>query len=77
MGDFVKYQVVLSESKVDEIKEDSGIKKNKELFNFALSLLEWSLKEKQKGRIIVSLDEENQKYKEILIPANHISKEIK
>lgn len=77
MGDFVKYQVVLSESKVDEIKVDSGIKKNKELFNFALSLLEWSLKEKQKGRIIVSLDEENQKYKEILIPTNHISKEIK
>jgi hypothetical protein len=77
MGDFVKYQVVLSETKVNEIKEDSGIKKNKELFNFALSLLEWSLKEKQKGRIIVSLDEENQKYKEILIPANHIPKEIK
>lgn len=46
----------------------TGVATRKELFNNALTLLEWAIKEKQEGRIIASVDEEKQEYKEIVMP---------
>lgn len=54
---------------LDELKEATGLKTHKELFNTAITLLDWAVKQRQQKRIIASMDEDNKNYKEILIPA--------
>lgn len=54
---------------VDDIKEKTGLTTYKDVFNNALALFTWALKERSKGRLIVSLDEENRDYKELHMPA--------
>jgi hypothetical protein len=71
MKKMVRIQLDMPESQVKKIEammENSGIRTKKELFNVALSFLQWAQKEKNSGRIIASLDEKTEKYKEILIP---------
>lgn len=46
-----------------------GISTKKDLFNQALTLLEWAAKERKTGRIIASVDETNEQYKQVLLPA--------
>ena len=41
----------------------------KDLFNSALSLLDWAVGEVLKGRVIASLDEENKHYTRLAMPA--------
>ena len=54
---------------IDRMMEENHISSYKELFNTALTVLFWCLKEVKNGRIIASLDEETGKYKELSIPA--------
>jgi metal-responsive CopG/Arc/MetJ family transcriptional regulator len=66
-----RIQLELPEEKVkelEELMENAGIKTKKELFNNALTLLEWAIKEKKTGRKIASINEEEDKYKEVVIP---------
>ncbi len=66
-----RIQLNMTEEKVHEIEaamETTGVKTKKEFFNLALSLLQWAIKEKKSGRIIASLDEDNNKLKEIVMP---------
>lgn len=53
---------------LNELKRILGLKSNKDLFNNALTLLEWAVKERKQGRIIASVDSEGKKYKEIILP---------
>lgn len=67
-----RIQFELSEEKVHELEslmEEVGIRTKKDLFNNALTFLEWAIAEKKAGRIIASVDEKEKKYKEIVMPA--------
>ncbi len=71
-----KIQIELSEEKVEELdvlKRELNLRTKKELFNNALSLLKWAAKEVKSGRIIASMDEESQKYKELCMPILSVS----
>lgn len=68
----MRLQLDLDDSGVqllDELKEATGLRTNKELFNTAITLLEWAVKQRQRGRIIASMDEQDKNYREVLIPA--------
>ena len=66
-----RIQFDLPDDKVAELEKlmaESGIKTRKDLFNNALTLLEWAIKEKKAGRTIASLDEQAKSYQEVLMP---------
>ena len=66
-----RIQFELSEDRNKELEalmEKTGTRTKKDLFNNALTLLEWAVKEKRTGRIIASVDERGKKYKEIVMP---------
>jgi hypothetical protein len=54
---------------LEHLKRATGLKTHKELFNTAITLLEWAVNQRQQGRLIASMDEENKNYREVLIPA--------
>ena len=67
-----RIQFELSEDRNKELEalmEKTGTRTKKDLFNNALTLLEWAVKEKRSGRIIASVDEREKKFKEIVMPA--------
>jgi hypothetical protein len=53
---------------LDEILERTGLKTRVNLFNHALTLFEWAVRERESGRIIASMDEETGRYKELEMP---------
>jgi hypothetical protein len=66
-----RIQFELSEEKLNELEslmEETGVRTKKDLFNNALTLLEWAIAERKAGRIIASVDEKENKYKEIVMP---------
>ncbi|MFZ5453219.1 MAG: hypothetical protein ACOZF2_15275 [Thermodesulfobacteriota bacterium] len=67
----IRVQFEINEGKFKELEElmkKVGIKTKKDLLNNALTLLEWAVNERKAGRIIASIDEEEQKYKEVIMP---------
>lgn len=67
-----RIQFELPDDKVAELEKlmaESGIKTKKELFNNALTLFEWAIKERKAGKTIASVDEKAERYKELLMPA--------
>lgn len=48
--------------------EKINLRTRKDLFNNALTLLEWAVKEKSAGRTIASIDDESKSVKELLMP---------
>jgi hypothetical protein len=54
---------------LDRLKEATGSKTHKELFNNAITLLDWAVKQRQEGRIVASLDETSENYRELQMPA--------
>jgi len=53
---------------IDALMEKCGVSTKKELFNNAFVLLDWAVKEREKGNVIASIDEETQKYRELHMP---------
>ena len=67
----VRIQFEMSEKKAEGLKslmEECGVSTKKELFNNALSLLEWSAEEIKAGQIIASINEDKHRYKELVMP---------
>jgi hypothetical protein len=67
----VRIQFELPEDKAEELEslmELTSVATKKEFLNNALTLLEWAINERLKGRIIASVDEQNEKYREVLLP---------
>lgn len=67
----IRTQLEMSAEKVAELEsmmQETELKTKKELFNYALTLLEWALKERREGRIIASIDEATNKIKELDMP---------
>lgn len=67
----VRVQFELTEEKVRELEalmEESGVKTKKDFINNALTLLEWAIEEKKAGRMIASVDKNEESYREVLMP---------
>jgi hypothetical protein len=67
----MRLQFELTEEKVkelDELIDHLGLKTRVNLLNEALTLYEWAIHEREAGRIIASVDEESDKYKEVELP---------
>mgnify|MGYP003674245291 CR=1 FL=1 len=72
-------------SAIDSLVKVTGMGSRKEFFDNALALMAWAIREREKGRIIASVDhDDSNDYREILMPclahlshANVISKEEK
>ena len=68
----VRIQLELPEDQVaelDELMRETKIRTRKDLFNNALTLFAWAVKEKKAGRIIAAIDESQNVVKELLMPA--------
>ncbi len=66
-----RLQIELSEDKLDELEslmKEGRAATKKEFVNAALTLMEWAMKERRAGRIIASVDEGKNVYKEIVMP---------
>jgi hypothetical protein len=66
-----RLQVLMSDERLDELDalvKLTGLKTRTELINYSLTLFEWSIKERLRGRIIASVDEQNERYKEVELP---------
>jgi hypothetical protein len=67
----VRIQLELPEEDVTEIKglmREAHIDTYKELFSNALTLLHWAVEQVRQGRTIASMDESQEKYKELAMP---------
>lgn len=67
----IRVQFELPSSVVEDLKElmeDTGISTRRELFNNALTLFEWAIKQRRLGHVIGSLDEDNNQYRELQMP---------
>jgi len=67
----VRNQFEMPEDKAKELDvllKDYGVSTKKELFNNALTLLKWAIKETRSGRYIASVDEKSGKYRELHMP---------
>ncbi|MBF9036829.1 hypothetical protein HKCCE2091_21555 [Rhodobacterales bacterium HKCCE2091] len=67
-----RFQFDVKDSRVPEIRalmEAIGADSNRELFNNALTILEWAVGEVQSGNTIASINEANQVYRELQMPA--------
>jgi len=66
----VKFQFEMpkdNSDRLDELAGEIGVTK-KEIINNALTLLEWAIVESKQGRILASVDEKEDKYKEVILP---------
>lgn len=71
MTKLYRIQFEMPDSKVRDLEtlmSESGTQTKKELFNNALTLLEWAVKEKKRGRVIASIDEGSSTYNELHMP---------
>lgn len=71
MSKIVKLSIELDEDKMKELEtmmEEGKVRTKKEFINSALTFLRWAMREKKSGRIIGSLDEKSDSFKEIEMP---------
>jgi hypothetical protein len=53
---------------IDDLVKRTGLPNRTDLLNNALTLLEWAVRERENGRIIGSIDEQAERYKEVELP---------
>lgn len=67
-----RVQLELSEERLGQLKNIMDlceIKTQKDLFNNALALFEWAVKQRQRGRMIASVDEADMRFREMSMPS--------
>jgi hypothetical protein len=67
----IKFELDLPESKVKELEammRKTSICTRKDLLNNALTLLQWAIKQKEKGNIITSVNETEKSIAELVMP---------
>jgi len=66
-----RMQFDVTVERAEEVKsliKRTGADSNRDLFNNALTLLEWAVDEVSKGNTIASIDDENHRYRELQMP---------
>jgi hypothetical protein len=67
----VRIQLELPEERVEELDKlmkAVDLRTRKDLFNNALTLLEWAVNERKAGRVVASIDDETHRIKELVMP---------
>jgi hypothetical protein len=67
----MRIQLELPEARVQELKrlmEEAGFETYKDLFNNSLTLFEWAVNEVKNGKILGSMDEQNEKFRVLVMP---------
>ena len=54
---------------IDQLQEKLGLSTRTELFNNALALLNWAIEQKEEGCKIASIRDEDQGYRELIMPS--------
>lgn len=54
--------------KIETLMQEVGLKTKKDLFNNAMTLLNWAVKQYKAGRVIASVDEQMESYRELAMP---------
>lgn len=54
---------------VDQMSELTGVKTRREFVDQAIVFFAWAISERQKGRLIGSIDEDSGGYREVVLPA--------
>jgi hypothetical protein len=54
---------------VNKVRDMTGLSTYKELFNNAITLLDWAARQAYKGLAVAATDEEKQQYRELEMPA--------
>ena len=57
------------EQVLNSIRQATGLSTYKDIFNNAITLFEWAIRQRAEGRVISSLDERTKRYKEMTMPA--------
>jgi hypothetical protein len=68
----MRIQIEVDENGVqvlNAIKQATGLSTYKDIFNNAVTLFEWAIRQRVDGRVIASLDERTKRYKEMTMPA--------
>lgn len=68
----MRIQYELSEkenAEIEKMMEYTAISTKRDLFNNALTLFEWAIKEIKKGRVIAAIDEKTGKQIELAMPS--------
>ncbi len=68
--DLVRVQLDFPQERIDELNNVMnavGLDTRKDLFNNALSIFAWAVGEKEKGRAIISVDEDSDSFKELVM----------
>ncbi len=68
----MRIQLVVSEaqqSMIEALRKQMGVATVKEVFNNALTLLNWAVRQRQEGSAICAINESKNVYKELQIPA--------
>ncbi len=53
---------------IESLMQEARVSTKKEFVNAALTLLKWAIKERKAGRVIASIDEKKDSYKELEMP---------
>jgi hypothetical protein len=67
----VRLQIDLDEGQMRDLEQmmaEGRVRTKKDLFNAALTLLRWAMKERKAGKVIASVDEKRDSYKELEMP---------
>lgn len=55
-------------AQLDALVEETGLKTMSQLLNTALTFYEWAIQERKEGRVIASVNEKTERFKEIEMP---------
>lgn len=67
----MRIQLELPEARVQELKKlmgEAGFETYKDLFNNSLTLFEWAVNEVKNGKVLGSMDEQNEKFRVLVMP---------
>ncbi len=66
----IQFEVDETEAEqLDDLMRRTGLRRRKDLFNNALTILRWATRQVAEGKKIASIDEGNETYRELNMPA--------
>jgi hypothetical protein len=65
----VQFEITAEQSKkIEELMKKTGTTTKKDLLNDALSMLQWAVRQVSNGRVVGSIDEKDNSYRELNTP---------
>lgn len=68
----MRIQIVVDDTyktMLDELKEVTGLNQWQDLFSDAITMYNWGVQQRRQGRIVVSMDEQEENYRELQMPS--------